>query len=719
MGLYWIEEFVDFKINKNNLLVAEVRLLDDKKSSYIKIGITEKDDVVLRFEPWVGRNDSFQPIDYKLRNISDENISIGESIHLEMGSNNVRIDKNGNIEINDVVQTISSAKKDIKGNFRARGTGIKTAQFNNSPEKIESVSIDIHKDSTEHIYGGGERFKSIEHSGSRIKSQVTQGAGANRGETYKSSPRYVSTEGYGFIVNTYSTVECDFESTSNEVTEIEVMSNCAEILFTFEDNLSDCLSNLYKYDEKNKAPPVWAFGFWSSRNTYESWDEVMEIAEEYRRRNVPCDVIHIDPGWIESFDDFKFEWSSSFDNSKEYIDKLHDMGFKVSLWVYPYVPTSSPMYKDNKKEYFVNDSFGNNFIFNDKGKLAAVDFTNPEAFEWWSSELSNLIEDGIDVIKSDFGEYIPEKTVFSNGKSGYEMRNAYPEKYQEACVSAFKKTDKKPLLWSRSGWVSQNSNSIHWNGDAQSTWEEYRTTIKSGLNAAMSSYSFWSSDVGGYKRNPSDSLYGEWMKFSALGSPHIRAHGKSPREPWVYSESYEDSKKVLKERYKIVPYLYSYAVVAEEKGIPIMRPMVLEDDSFREESSQYMLGDHLLVAPFLTDNKERTVRLPESNDWICYWTLEEFEGGEQLEVKYSNKIPIPLFVRKGCAIPSITRDIQSTSDSYEVELRKYGKPRGGDSITHYYSADKEYNKVTVTEDGNVRYDKSTFKRVRDILDIDR
>lgn len=665
----------------------------------IHIGLTEYNDIILRVYPWgcSPYQHEFKPLSYNLKSISSG------SVDKENGSYNVRIDE---VEIqvsderidlvndNGSVEVILDKTTDLKGNRCANGTGFKTEKFKNNPQSVEEVNLNVRMNSEERIYGGGERFKRINHRGSEVKIQVTQAAGSKSDKTYKSVPRFISDRGYGYSVNTYNTVVGSFGTKSSEVMEMSSDDSSIEVLFTIGDDVKDCLSRLYRYETENKNPPLWSYGFWSSRNTYQSWDEVMDVAEEYREREVPCDVIHLDPGWLGSFQDYDFTWADSFDEAEEHIRKLHDLGFKISIWLYPYVPISSPMYKETSKSYFVDDLNNNNFIFDDKNKLAIVDFTNPDAFEWWSNKLSKVISDGVDIIKADFGEYISEDTVFYNNRTGSEMQNAYPDIYQDACVSAFEKVDKKPLLWSRSGWLSQNKHSVHWNGDAESDWEGYRATIRSGLNAAMSSYNFWSSDVGGYKKNPSDRLYGEWMKFSSFGSSHIRAHGKSPREPWEYPSSYSSSKKVLQERYKLIPYLYSYGQVAEETGIPIMRPecINIEDRSYSKENTQFFVGDHLLVAPYLTPERSRNVYLPADSDWVSYWDEDQYVGGTEISADHENSM-IPVFVRKGALIPVFDDNIQHVKSEDSVSVKRYGVPDSRVE-TPYYNGDELLNLVS-------------------------
>lgn len=721
--MYYCVESLDEPKLKDNLLEMDADFESEDGRNIkgkLRIGFTSHDDIIIRLEPW-GRDlkkSKSSPVSYSLQDMDDDLIKSGESYEIEKNGTRVYVSED-KIEVSNnksEVELPLASTKDLKNNLSTNGFGFTTEEFNNNPEKVNQTNINIRMSTDEKVYGGGERFKRLNHTGSDIKVQVTQGAGGKTDKTYKSAPRFVSSEGYGYSINTYNTVEASFGTNSPEITEIRSEGSSMEVLLTLGSSTKECLSNLYQYEPKNSNPPMWSYGFWSSRNTYESWDQVMDIANEYRKRDVPCDVIHLDPAWLGSYEEHSFSWSDPFSKARKYINKLHDMGFKISIWVYPYIPVSSPMYKETDESYFVNDLNGNTFIFKDNVKLVAVDFTNPDAYEWWSNELSDVISDGVDVIKSDFGEYITEDTVFHNGLTGEEMRNAYPDIYQKACASAFEKADKEPLLWSRSGWLGQNGDSIHWNGDAESDWEGYRSTIRSGLNAAMSSYSFWSSDVGGYKRDPSDKLYGEWMKSSAFGSSHIRAHGKSPREPWEYPDTYEDSKRALTERYDLIPYFYSYGQVAEEEGIPIMRPQFLvnQDTDIRNQNSKYFVGDHMLVAPYMTSDRSRSVYLPRDSDWFSYWDETEFSGGQEVSLSYDNCM-MPIFVRKGAGIPIFTDDVQYIEDDYNVDVKVYGVS-DSEVTTPYYDG-QNLSDIVVMPDGSVKLSNGNLTNVISNVDF--
>lgn len=707
---YYIESIENYEKNSKNyrfnLSLCNDKDQDLKRKGYLSVFLTEHNDFGLYFTPWNDlHKNKDKPSKYSRKNIS-KNTSISEDeegYKIRSENKSILIDEN-NIEVelknNESINIDLKPTLDLKDNKVANGLGYRTEITNNNPELITNTYLTMNLNPDESIYGGGARYKDINHRESVITSQVTQGAGAKSDATYISSPLFISSREYGFLVNTYNTVESDFGVSSNEKIAINSTTNTFEILFTSGESMNNCLENLNKYTEKQTTKPIWSYGLWSSRNSYSSWDEVHKIIDKYKKENIPLDVIHIDPDWL-SFSDYNFKWTKNFKNPRKNIKKIHEKDIKICIWVYPYVPISSNWFKNNP-DYFVKNSNNTPLILDDNGrKISMIDFTNEDAFDWWSSKLSSIISDGVDAIKADFGEYITDDAVFHNYESGKTARNKYPEIYQKACEDAFKKSNRVPLLWSRSGWLSQNTSSIHWGGDSESDWNGYRSTIKSGLNAGMSLYPYWSSDIGGYKKNPTDNLYAEWMKWACFGNSHIRTHGKSPREPWVFDTKYDEIKKSIKHRYKIIPYLYSYGKISKEKGIPIMRPMVLEENTPMTQNlnTQHMIGDNILVAPYIEKtNKERKIYLPKTSTWINYWTGESYESGKIIE---SNKSIIPLFVKKGSPIP-VSDGNKNSNEITDINLTIFGSPEK-EQKTQYtpINENKTYEIKTYTKNNKV------------------
>ena len=230
--------------------------------------------------------------------------------------------------------------------------------------------------------------------------------------------------------------------------------------------------------------------------------------------------------------------------------KQHDL--RVCVWEYPYVSIHSPLFTElAAQDYLLKDSMGDAYVFGWDTTSATtpfgdvltplpdsgiVDFTNPDAFAWWRDAHKALFDDGVDVIKSDFGEQVPDDAIAYNGDSGRRLHNVYPLLYNrcvyEATEQFQRNGDGPPIVWSRAAWAGSQRYPLGWGGDPQSDWEALAASIRGGLSWGMSGSPYHSSDVGGFygAEAPSGELYVRWLQTAVFGS-HVRMHGIGEREP--------------------------------------------------------------------------------------------------------------------------------------------------------------------------------------------
>jgi alpha-D-xyloside xylohydrolase len=412
------------------------------------------------------------------------------------------------------------------------------------------------------------------------------------------------------------------------------------------------------------VPPDWSFGFWISRWGYRNRDEVMAVARRMREEHVPCDVIHIDPYWMRYHEGHHgdLEWDeSAFPDPKGMIAELKALGFRLSLWASPYVPLDSEMRAEGERQGFLlkaKDGGGPALVHGFAKPSAAVDFTNPEAVEWFKAKNRKLLEMGVAVIKTDFAEDMPDDAVPHDGTSAEQLHNLYPLLYQRAVFETTQDVHGYGLIWGRSGYAGSQRYPMHWGGDPGCTFEDMAASLRGALSWILSGAAFASFDMGGFfgipvaTDPPSPELYVRWSQMGLFFS-HARAHGHTaPREPWAYGEpALSIFRRYAQLRYRLLPYLYAAARRAPQ-GRPLARPLVYDhpsDETTWHIDDEYLLGPDLLVAPMFKPRGRREIYLP-AGAWYDFWSDQRFDGSRW--ITYDAELEtLPLFVRAGAVIP--------------------------------------------------------------------
>jgi len=514
----------------------------------------------------------------------------------------------------------------------------------------------------ENFYGFGEKFNNFNKRGQKLVMWNRNGQGVRSENSYKNIPFFISTNGFGFLLNNSVKSEFFMGSRSNRAFSIELKADYLEYYFIYGPTPLEIIENYTKLTGLPALPPKWSFGLWFSTYFIEADENsVRKQIDKMRELEIPCDVYHFDCHWLNDnmWNDFTWD-KKAFPNPTELLEELHQKNYKISLWENPYISSLSELYEEGKvKGYFLKNEVGKTYDAQTwRADLMAltgiVDFTNPEAVKWYKDIHRKLIKQGIDVFKTDFGEDIPSDAFYYNGEAGAKMHNLYALLYNQTVFEVTKEETGNELVWARSAWSGSQRYPTHWGGDPHATWEDMASTLRGGLSFSMSGMGYWSHDIGGFKGKPDSKLFIRWAQFG-LFSPHSRLHGWSTRDPWEYGEEAKGIfKKFTKLRYQLIPYIYSYAKIASEKGHPLMRPMIMEypeDYAVYNLDQQYLFGKELLIAPVLSEDNWVQIYLPEGN-WYDYWSKKIIRGG-----RFINKeIPLaemPIFIKTNSMIPSV------------------------------------------------------------------
>ncbi len=531
----------------------------------------------------------------------------------------------------------------------------------------------------EKIFGLGENFKGLNKRGQKVVLWTDDANGVKNETMYKPIPFYMSSAGYGLFMHTSTPITCDFGKYYDEVASLMIGDEELDI-FVFLGSPKEILDAYTDLTGKSPMPPLWSFGLWMSRITYFSEEDGRNVAANLRKNRIPADVIHFDTGWFETDWRCDYEFAPTrFDDPEKMIADLKEMGLHTCLWQLPYfVPKNTLFPEIIEKRLFVRNPKGN-IPYED----AVLDFSNPDAVEWYREKIGNLLRMGVSAIKVDFGEAAPANGIYASGRTGFYEHNLYPLRYNKVVADLTKEINGENIIWARSTWAGSQRYPLHWGGDAANNNAAMAATLRAGLSLGLCGFTFWSHDIGGFVNKVPEELYRRWLPFGMLTS-HSRAHGAPPKEPWEYNESFNDAFRASTElKYKLMPYVYAQSKHASENGLPMMRALFIEypdDPGAWLVDDAYLFGSDMLVAPLFEDNvRSRDVYLPKGK-WIDYQTGKVYNGGWNHIA--AGDIPAIILVRDGAVIPHIGL-AQSTKDMDWSKLELVSYTSGASTATGF------------------------------------
>lgn len=544
----------------------------------------------------------------------------------------------------------ASVDHGIVGNARAE-TGL--------PDERVFVHEQLDLGVGETIYGLGERFGPLVKNGQSVDIWNADG-GTSSEQAYKNVPFYLSSAGYGLLVNDPGHVSFEIGSEAVERVQFAVPGEVLEYFVVAGPTPADVLSRYTALTGRPPVVPAWSYGPWLSTSFTTDYDEatVTSFIEGMAERDLPLSVFHFDCFWMREFNWCDFEWDPRvFPDPEGMLARLHDRGLRVSAWINPYIGQRSPLFAEAAAAgYLVRRRDGSVWQWDLwQAGMGLVDFTNPDATAWYQGHLRRLVAQGVDCFKTDFGERIPTDVVWHDGADPARMHNLYTQLYNRAVhdVLVDERGAGEAVLFARSATAGGQTMPVHWGGDNTSTFVSMAESLRGGLSLAMSGFAHWSHDIGGFEGTPDPAVFKRWTAFGLLSS-HSRFHGSdSYRVPWAFDEeAVEVTRRFSHLKMQLMPYLYQQGLDAAETGIPLMRPLALEfpaDPAARYVDRQYMLGPSLLVAPVFTADGDVEFYLPDG-EWTSLLTGDVVTGGRWRRERHGFD-SLPLYVRGGAVLP--------------------------------------------------------------------
>lgn len=512
------------------------------------------------------------------------------------------------------------------------------------------------------LYGGGEVTGPLLRNGQSIKLWNT-GSGAysvdNGKRLYQSHPWVMGVRpdgtSFGILFDTPYKAKL---TTTDERINFETEGELFRIFVIDRESPQAVIKGLAELIGTMPMVPRWALGYQQCRFSYTPASRVIEVADTFRIKRIPCDVIWMDIDYMDGYRIFTFN-PQTFPDPAALNRDLHIRGFHSAWMIDPGAKVDSTyfVYKSGTaNDVWVKTAQGKEFHGDAwPGACAFPDFTQPKTVRWWADLYKDFLDKGVDGVWNDVNEpqisntptgTMPEDNKHLGGDKipagphlkyhnvyGYLMVKASREGIMKA------RPQNRPFILTRSNFLGGQRFAATWTGD-NASWESHMTmSVPMILTLGLSGQPFSGADVGGFLFNPDANLFGRWMALGAF-YPFSRGHacaGTINKEPWAFGQKVEDvSRMALERRYVLLPYYYTLLHEASETGMPIMRPVFFADPKdtlLRAEEQAFLIGENLLVVPEWAQNPAlpkgiwRNLSLIPGDDKDSYQAKLKIRGG--------------------------------------------------------------------------------------------
>jgi alpha-glucosidase len=577
----------------------------------------------------------------------------------------------------------------------------------------------------EHYYGLGDKGGTLDRRGRAFTNWNVDAYGwqESTDPLYKSIPFFVGLRkgrAYGiFLDNTWRTW-FDFGKSARDGYSFGSDGGELDYYFIAGPHPKSVLQRYAELTGKTPVPPLWALGFQQCRYSYYPEARVYEVAQTFRKKKIPGDVIYLDIDYQKNDRPFTVD-RDRFPRFEQMIADLGREGFRVIAITDPHIAKLP----DAGYRPYDEGVAGNHFVHNPDGSVyvGAVwpgdsvfpDFTWAPARAWWGTLYRDFVNAGIAGFWNDMNEptifRTPTKTmpldvvhrIDSGGTASHrEVHNVFGMQNSRATYEGLLglQRNRRPFVLTRASYAGGQRFAASWTGDNSSTWNHYRISVPTLLSLGLSGYPMVGDDIGGFRGSPPPDLLTRWFEIGAF-NPIFRDHtnkGTLDQEPWVHGPQHEAiRRRYIETRYRLMPYVYTLAEEASRTGVPLMRPLWLEHPETEihaadVEDRVFLFGPDLLIEPKLDEMLEPLDVVVPPGVWYDYWTGERWLGTSKQKVRVGLG-DLFVLVRGGAIVPHQPL-VQSTGEVPKgpLELRVYLGPdcRGSlymdDGVTFNYQS---------------------------------
>ncbi|MBO4339670.1 MAG: DUF5110 domain-containing protein [Clostridia bacterium] len=563
----------------------------------------------------------------------------------------------------------------------------------------------VSREKDEKIFGLGDKGGSMNKNGRSFTVETTDTMGYNAETSdplYKHVPFYIcenSVGCYGIFYDTADTSYMDFGREHNNYYETyKYFRTEGESLryYVFFGTKLEILKSFCSLTGKNAFPPKWSFDYNASTMAYtdseNAYKKMLSFIEKLKECDLSCTGFYLSSGYTSIGNQrCVFNWNyDKFPSPEEFVKVFKDNGIEIIPNIKPAFLESHPMYEELKsKGLFIKNPDGTPFVTQFWDGLGSyLDFTNPEAFSFWKTQVrEKLLDLGIESTWNDNNEFDirdADALAFS-GEKAHRIRPALTFLMNKASFEAQREKypEKRPFLSTRSGGIGVKRMAQTWSGDNFTSFNDLKFCHNIGLTMSLSGYYFYGHDLGGFAGEmPSRELLIRWLQLGVF-EPRFTIHSwnadKSATMPWSYPDILPSVRSIFAERKRLIPYLYNCAYEAVTRDLPINAPVYLyyDDEELPVDSPSFMVGRKVLASCILEEGKtSQNVFLPKGNDW--YLGNKKYSGGSQVAVDIPTDSPAAFFVKAGCVLPTDDGKYGFRSESrtvltvYPVENGEFG-----------------------------------------------